>query len=108
DQALADYAEAIRLEKKQEYSQYSVGDLYGRRAWVCLWKKDFESAVKEYTKAIEYYPCEGDLPAWRALLHVLRGERDLALADCKAAAERYEYEFRRSRRALRAALLILQ
>ncbi len=106
DQALADYAEAIRLENKRENSRYNVGHLYGQRAWVYLWKKDFDAAVKECTKAIEYYPCEGDLRAGRALLHVLRGERDLVLADGQAAAERYE--FRHNRRALRAALLLLQ
>lgn len=105
DKALADYSQAIRIEKPRAHTDYVRAGYHSRRGWVYLRKGDLDAAEAEYSQAIKLHDGEGDYYAWRALVHLYRGERALALVDGEQAAQRYQWRSRR--RLLRSGLLLL-
>ena len=85
EQALASYAEALKLTPND-------AKIYSYRGEVYYYQKNYEAALKEYNKAIELGPTgqlprEGDYYFNRGILHDEHYKYDLALLDYQKALE---------------------
>lgn len=89
ERALSDYAEGLRLAQEQEYLSWLRAELHAGRGQVFLQKGDFDAALAEYGQALANDDKKGDYYAWRALVHLYRNERKLAVEDGHQAAFRY-------------------
>ncbi len=77
DQAISDFTKAIGLNPDFDVAYYNRGNAYGRKAL-------YVQAISDYTKSIQLAP-DNFAYTNRAWAHEQNDERDLAIADYRAA-----------------------
>jgi hypothetical protein len=69
----------------------TLGAAWGARAWTYLLKKqDYDRAIADFSKAIEYSSDDAPLRAGRGMAHEKKGDLERALADLSAAVRLIE------------------
>jgi tetratricopeptide (TPR) repeat protein len=79
--ALDEYALAIAISGGSTYEFSARGDLYH------LYLQDYQAAIANYTRALQFNPNQPTLLLWRAIAYRHAGEYELALDDLESSRQ---------------------
>jgi len=72
---------SVFTKTKENFVRRDFAQAYIRRGWVYYWKKDYDGAIADFTKAIKLDPKNAEVYKLRGTAYVFKEEFDQALSD---------------------------